>query len=673
MNKMNDKVFVTRWALGALIAGTVALQAYAETLASGFLPSGKFTLGANYWASRNATKMWREWDEAEVEKDLIALKEAGLTMLRVFPNWSDFQPIVEIHRTCAEKQPGETVMFLGEERRPDTPAGHAGVDERMMERFETFCRLSEKHGFRLIVCIINGQMTFRIIQPPAYEGKNIFTDPYALKWEARFVDYFVKRTRHLPAIAAWEVGDECIAMELTPHRNLPEVWMRFMNDMIRRADGTRPVIGQNGIWINEHHGNYTAWNVLEQAEFNDFLTTHPYGMWGEAYNDDFMGVRSSLFCASHTKGLEDISGRPAFIEEHGARFQEQANRRNLARYARGMLWNAWAADCRAMLWWCAFNQTDMEFPPYDWPEPCLELGAWTRDRTPEPIARTLAGFAAFQKRLPFEALPKARADALFIVDSEEMIHSSYVLARQAGIMPEFQSPQQEIRDAGVYFLPSAAGRANLRLRQWNRLKEKVRGGATLYLSLNDTFLDSLDKVAGIEVAFRERRGGEDVCDFGDFRLKVPYEVKRRYQSLTAKVLARNQDGEGVFFVNDYGQGKVYAFAHDIERSFYAAAGQYAQPGWKVYRRVCAVSRAVTTEKPDILVSEHPLADGRIAVIAVNNDPNPYEGRPTVAEGHAVVQALTDDESEAAWDGGRLRLAGNAGILLMLGKTDGKER
>ena len=68
-----------------------------------------------------------------------------------------------------------------------------------------------------------------------------------------------------------------------------------------------------------------------------------------------------------------------------------------------------------------------------------------------------------------------------------------------------------------------------------------------------------------------------------------------------------------------------------------------------------------------------LADGRIAVIAVNNDPNPYEGRPTVAEGHTVVQALTDDEAEAAWDGGRLRLAGNAGILLMLGRTDGKGR
>lgn len=68
-----------------------------------------------------------------------------------------------------------------------------------------------------------------------------------------------------------------------------------------------------------------------------------------------------------------------------------------------------------------------------------------------------------------------------------------------------------------------------------------------------------------------------------------------------------------------------------------------------------------------------FADGRIAVIAVNNDPNLYEGRPTVAEGHTVVQALTDDEAEAAWDGGRLRLAGNAGILLMLGRTDGKGR
>ena len=664
MGESNGVGFIRHMALWAVIA-VVAFRTHGEARPSHFLPSGKFTLGANYWASKNATKMWREWDEGAVEQDLIAMKKAGFTMLRVFPNWSDFQPIVEIHRTCRETQPGETVMFLSEERRPDTPAGHAGVDERMMERFETFCRLSEKHGFKLIVCIINGQMTFRIIQPPAYEGKNVFTDPYALKWEARFVDYFVRRTRHLPAIAAWEVGDECIAMQLTPHRNLPEVWMRFMNNIIRRADGTRPVIGQNGIWINEHHRNYAAWNVMEQAEFSDFLTTHPYGMWGDAYNDDFMGIRSSLFCASHTKGLEEISGVPAFIEEHGARFQEQANRRNLAQYARGMLWNSWAADCRAMLWWCAFNQTDMEFPPYDWPEPCLELGAWTRERVPEPIVKTFSNFAALLKKLPFEVLPKAKPDAVFIVNSEEMIHSTYVLARQAGIMPEFQSPQQDIRNAKTYFLPSATGRANLRLRQWNQLKAKVREGATLYLSLNDTFLDSLDKVAGIEVAFRERSGGEDICDFGDFKLKVPYLVKRRYQPITAKVLARNQDGDGVFFVNDYGRGKVYAFVYDFERSFYAGAGQYAQPGWKVYRRVCAVPRLVVTDKPEVLVSEHSFADGRVAVIAVNNGPSPFEGRPKIAEKYSVGQSLTDDDEAATWEAGRLRLAGNAGILLML--------
>ena len=46
--------------------------------ASDLLPSGRLVLGANYWASHAATRMWTEWNEAEVEKDLVALEAAGM-------------------------------------------------------------------------------------------------------------------------------------------------------------------------------------------------------------------------------------------------------------------------------------------------------------------------------------------------------------------------------------------------------------------------------------------------------------------------------------------------------------------------------------------------------------------------------------------------------------------
>ena len=58
-----------------------------------FLPSGRMALGANYWASHAATAMWRKWDVKVVEEDLRILSENGIKLLRVFPNWTYFQPI----------------------------------------------------------------------------------------------------------------------------------------------------------------------------------------------------------------------------------------------------------------------------------------------------------------------------------------------------------------------------------------------------------------------------------------------------------------------------------------------------------------------------------------------------------------------------------------------------
>ena len=101
---------------------------------------------------------------------------------------------------------------------PDTPAGRCGVSELMMQRFETLADLAEKHGLKLIVAIMTGHMTFRQFVPPALDGRDIFRDPIALKWEARFLSYFVSRMKRHPAIFAWESGNESNYMS---HAYLP--------------------------------------------------------------------------------------------------------------------------------------------------------------------------------------------------------------------------------------------------------------------------------------------------------------------------------------------------------------------------------------------------------------------------------------------------------------------
>ena len=98
-----------------------------------FLEPGRLELGANYWSSFNATKMWREWRPDEIEKDFIVLKELGMTMLRVFPTWSDFQPIVEVHANCSRwDKSKDTRMTLDEIVQPRTEA-------------ENFCFVHPRH------------------------------------------------------------------------------------------------------------------------------------------------------------------------------------------------------------------------------------------------------------------------------------------------------------------------------------------------------------------------------------------------------------------------------------------------------------------------------------------------------------------------------------------------
>ncbi len=55
--------------------------------------SGSFFVGVNYWASNAGIQMWNRWDENCIKQDLDRLVNANIKVIRMFPLWSDFQPI----------------------------------------------------------------------------------------------------------------------------------------------------------------------------------------------------------------------------------------------------------------------------------------------------------------------------------------------------------------------------------------------------------------------------------------------------------------------------------------------------------------------------------------------------------------------------------------------------
>ena len=152
---------------------------------------------------------------------------------------------------------------------------------------------------------------------------------------------------------------------------------------------------------------------------------------------------------------------------------------------------------------------------------------------------------------------------------------------------------------------------------------------------------------------------------GSFRLALPGIVHATFASVGAEPLAKDAAGNPVFFRFRYGRGTVHYLGFQLEKRVYAKEGGFATDAWRVYASVLPKRLLVEEDSPSVTESEHPFADGSVAVILVNNAIEPFEGPVRVADGWRIASTLSDRPDLASCEGGRLRLGTNAGILLML--------
>lgn len=144
--------------------------------------------------------MWKQWDEETVENDFKKLKKYGIKYLRVFPNWRDFQPVHPLLDSG-----GNIKDYRMHDA--DLPDNSYYLDERMLERFEKLCDLTEKYEMKLIVGIITGGMSGRAFIPPVLYGKNIASDPTALIFQQKLVAGIINCFKHKKSIYAWDFGN----------------------------------------------------------------------------------------------------------------------------------------------------------------------------------------------------------------------------------------------------------------------------------------------------------------------------------------------------------------------------------------------------------------------------------------------------------------------------------
>jgi endo-1,4-beta-mannosidase len=91
--------------------------------------SQEFLVGVNYWASDSGCFMWQRFNEQVITDDLKFLKSRGINVLRVFPLWSDFQPV----KLYTQQYGVSREMRVNGCRLDTTPEVQAGVDPVMIE------------------------------------------------------------------------------------------------------------------------------------------------------------------------------------------------------------------------------------------------------------------------------------------------------------------------------------------------------------------------------------------------------------------------------------------------------------------------------------------------------------------------------------------------------------
>lgn len=607
-----------------------------------FLAPGTISVGANYWASHAGAFMWRDWRPEVVKEDFARLAEAGLQVLRVFPLWPDFQPL-----NALRGYHGRKVEF----RKVEEPlANEAGISEEMLERFSAMADMADENGIDLVVGLITGWMSGRFFAPSALEHLNPITDGRSIMWQVRFVNAFVTHFRGHPAIKAWDLGNECNCMG-EADREQAWLWTATIANAIRTADPNRAVIsGMHSLSVDPG----APWSIRDQGELTDILTTHPYALFTpHCSHEPLNTMRPLLHAAAETCLYADLSGRPAIVEEFGTLGTMLCSDEVAADMVRIRVFDTWAHDARAALWWCAHDQTELGHAPYDWIVFERELGLFRKDRSSKPVVCALEEARMTIDALPIQALPPRRIDAVCLLTAGQenwgVAFSAFILAKQAGFDIRFHYGDRPLPDADLYLLPSIKGHSALSRGRENELWQKVAEGATLYLSLDDGTLGESVANSGVKIETRSQRRG--TCQFwieSEVSATLSVEAPVRYSlklAPGAEALASEPDGTPVFVKAQYGLGTVYSLLVPLEAALATETGAFSPERAQLSRHIYTTAaevvldrRALRKRSPWLGITEHLTEGGDVIAVLINYAPHFIDDTLSLAPGVTFAAA-----------------------------------
>ena len=396
----------------------------------------KFLLGVNYWPRRKAMYWWSQFDVGEVDDEFAIIQELGLSVVRLFLLWDDFQP------------------------------DPTSVDKSALANLVKVADIAVAHGLQIEVTFFTGHMSgpnwaprwllaeregypspyFGWVRQVVSQGKivpngnyrNMFIDPQALDAERLLLRSVVGALKDHPAIWMWSLGNEPDLFAWPADAAAGRAWVHEMISLIKSIDPLHLVtIGTHVDSLSRDNGLRLD---LVHAE-TDLPVMHSYPMYCEwargPLDPDFVPFTTALTAALAGKpvlmeefgGCTNLPGRPSETWEWQAygldRAQFMASEEDFAEYMRLVMPRVQEIGSPGAFVWCfADYATELwDVPPCGESRHERHFGLVRPDGSLKPHAEVIKQFAASNplvKPIPeFAKFPGLMANYYYSQDLDE--------------------------------------------------------------------------------------------------------------------------------------------------------------------------------------------------------------------------------------------------------------
>jgi endo-1,4-beta-mannosidase len=349
---------------------------------------------------------WADFDGAEVAEEFDIIASLGISVVRIFLLWDDWQPTPDsvssdrlrdlgaVLDVAAERELGlDVTFFTGHMSGPNWAPGWL-LDSGAAGHPSPFVRQVVSGG---------------VVVDSAY--RNMFHDPAALVAERLLLETVIGAYHDHPGVWMWNLGNEPDLFAHPADADRGRAWVREMTGVIESIDPVHPVT--TGL----HTANLFADNGLRVDHVfaeSDVAVMHGYPMYVDWARDPLDPDFVPYLCALVTA----LTGKPCLAEEWGGctspdtpdsvvwewtaygspRSQFMAGEEAFAEYVGGVLPRLVEVGSTGSLMWCF-----ADYDPHLWDRPpCDEdgskherhFGLVRPDGSLKPHAEVIRAFAA---------------------------------------------------------------------------------------------------------------------------------------------------------------------------------------------------------------------------------------------------------------------------------------